>query len=380
MRILCLISIACILANYAKAQTFAIGHTQISFHDASRNRDVTTEIYYPAAIAGNDVPVDSGTFPTIVFGHGFVMVWSSYQNVWEALVPDGYVLVFATTEGSFAPDHFAFAEDLNFLLQTMTAENINNNSIFYSHLSNNMAIMGHSMGGGASLLAIANNTSLKAMIGLAPAETTPSAIDVCGEIVVPVLIFSGENDGVTPPADHQIPMYNALSGVCKTHVTILGGGHCFFANTDALCELGESFSNPQPTITRNEQQAIYQPLMHDWFDYYLKNDLVAGQNFTDALQSSTEISFNQMNCSITNSQGLISKQDFSIYPNPADEFIRIENGNELEIIMLHSMDGKLEMSFAPSELIPLAGFSDGIYLLTGILKDAFWNQKIIIIR
>ena len=35
--------------------------------------------------------------------------------------------------------------------------------------------MGHSMGGGAAFLASANNTAIETVIGLAPAETTPSA-------------------------------------------------------------------------------------------------------------------------------------------------------------------------------------------------------------
>jgi pimeloyl-ACP methyl ester carboxylesterase len=29
-------------------------------------------------------------------------------------------------------------------------------------------------------------------------------------VTVPVLMFIGENDGVTPPAQHQLPMFDSL--------------------------------------------------------------------------------------------------------------------------------------------------------------------------
>ncbi len=62
----------------ASAQ-YQVGHLQQTFVDSSRgNRNITTEIYYPAATAGNNVPVAAGQFPVLVFGHGFVMTWSAF--------------------------------------------------------------------------------------------------------------------------------------------------------------------------------------------------------------------------------------------------------------------------------------------------------------
>jgi hypothetical protein len=59
---------------------FSIGHTTITFNDPARTggtgsgggagRQIQTEIYYPAATAGVDVPVSNGNFPVITFGHG----------------------------------------------------------------------------------------------------------------------------------------------------------------------------------------------------------------------------------------------------------------------------------------------------------------------
>ena len=79
----------------SKAQPYAIGHTTITFVDASRNnRNIATEIYYPANVAGNNVGVatTSELFPVLSFGHGFLMGYDAYQNFWETLVPNGFVI------------------------------------------------------------------------------------------------------------------------------------------------------------------------------------------------------------------------------------------------------------------------------------------------
>ena len=85
------------------AQPYQIGHTTLTFVDASRsNRSIATEIYYPADVAGDNVAVTSQNatqFPSLVFGHGFVMTWDAYQNFWNALVPNGYIIAFPKTEG-----------------------------------------------------------------------------------------------------------------------------------------------------------------------------------------------------------------------------------------------------------------------------------------
>lgn len=83
-------------AIHLTAQPYAVGHTTLSLTDASRsNRSVPVEVYYPAATAGDNVPVTGNKkFPVISFGHGFVMTWDAYKNVWNALVPEGIIVAF----------------------------------------------------------------------------------------------------------------------------------------------------------------------------------------------------------------------------------------------------------------------------------------------
>ena len=51
------------------------GHFNTTYQDPSRgNRNIETEVYYPATTAGDNTPMASRLISVIVFGHGFVMV------------------------------------------------------------------------------------------------------------------------------------------------------------------------------------------------------------------------------------------------------------------------------------------------------------------
>jgi len=77
------------------AQYF-IGNYSKVFQDSTRsNRNVPTEIYYPSISAGNNTQVAFEQFPIIIFGHGFLMSFSAYQNLWDEFVPRGYIIVFS---------------------------------------------------------------------------------------------------------------------------------------------------------------------------------------------------------------------------------------------------------------------------------------------
>ena len=289
---------------------FSVGHRTITFNDPTRTggfgsgggagRQIQTEIYYPATSAGNNVNVANGEFPVIVFGHGFAMSWDAYQNIWEHYAALGYILAFARTEGSLipSPSHNDFGLDLRLIGEKMTAENSNSASPFYQKINGNIAIMGHSMGGGATILAAANNANIKAIIGLAPAETNPSAIAAAPNVSVPAIIFSGSSDGVTPPADHHIPIYNGLVSTCKTFVSIVGGGHCYYANTNFNCDFGETTSSTGISITRAQQQARTFSLLDPWLEYMLKDSCDAYTQFSDLQDDSPSTLAVQTTCAL----------------------------------------------------------------------------------
>lgn len=277
---------------------FQIGHRTITFNDPSRTggfgsgggagRQIQTEIYYPATTAGDNATFAAGEFPVIVFGHGFAMTWDAYSNIWQRYAAMGYILAFPRTEGGLfpAPSHNDFALDLKVVSDRMLEEHLLTFSPYFGKINGNVGIMGHSMGGGASILASANNTSIKTVVGLAPAETDPSAIAAANSISVPALIFSGGQDGVTPPDEHHLPIYSGLSSAKKTFVNIVGGAHCYFANTNFNCDFGEGSSSSGISITRDEQQTRTYSLLDLWLDYTLRGNCTAYENFVNALDDS----------------------------------------------------------------------------------------------
>ena len=293
------------LAQICHAQV-SIGHTTITFNDPTRSggvgsgggpgRQIQTEIYYPATSAGTSTPVASGTYPVIVFGHGFAMTWDAYSNIWEHYVPRGYIMAFVRTESSLfpSPSHGDFGLDLKLVAQKML-DLQTTNALFQNHIYPKVGIMGHSMGGGASFLASNNNTNIHALIGLAPAETNPSAITVAPNVQVPSIVFSGSSDGVTPPAQHHIPMYDGVTSTCKSFVNIIGGAHCYFANTNFNCDFGEGTSSTGISISRAQQQNTVYSILDPWLDYNLK-DICAAYEATQLYLTSTPGTTTQTTC------------------------------------------------------------------------------------
>jgi pimeloyl-ACP methyl ester carboxylesterase len=297
------------------AQSFDVGHTSITFYDSSRNRNIETEIYYPADNPGENVPIASGNFPVIVFGHGFLMSWESYENFWTELVPNGFVICFPTTEMTLTPSHENFGLDLKFAATQMQNENNDNSSLFFNSLAPKTGLLGHSMGGGASFLAAENNSIISTLVTFAAAETNPSAISASLNITVPSLLFSGDDDCVTPPDENQTLMYNELVSNCKTHISIIDGGHCYFADDNFNCSLGEKFCNPTIDITREQQQLITFNFLRLWLDYSLYDNLNSLNDFDDLLQSSTQTNFTQ-SCNSLTVQDISEQNSIKIYPNP----------------------------------------------------------------
>ena len=287
-----------ILLITAVADSYEIGHRSHTFIDPSRNnRQIPTEVYYPAKTGGNNVPIappGDSPYPLVSFGHGYLMGWDSYENIWTALVPEGFVVALPRTETGLLPDHLDLGLDLAFVINALRAEDSDPSSPYHAALDSSAAVMGHSMGGGASILAAASDSTMDAVANMAAAETNPSAILAAASVAVPVLMFSGTNDVVAPPDDHQIPIFNALASDAKIHASVIGASHCQFAEYNFACELGE-IGGPGPDISRAEQHEIVNRLLLPWLRAVLFDDIDEWYVFEDSLAAETGISVD-FNC------------------------------------------------------------------------------------
>jgi pimeloyl-ACP methyl ester carboxylesterase len=369
------------------AQPFLIGHRTMSFTDPARNnRPVPTEVFYPAMTAGNNTSFTDGAFPVIVFGHGFLMTYDAYLYLKDALVPLGFVITFTKTEGGASPNHAEYGADLAFLINQMKAEGVNPASPFYLHIDSTSAIMGHSMGGGASFLACANNPAPTAMITFAAAETTPSAITAATSITIPSLVFAAQEDCVTPPPQHQIPMYDSLASDCKVYLSIKGGGHCYFGDYNFLCSLGEVSCQQNFTITREQQHDVVIDFLIPYLDFTLKNDPSSWVLFNDSLTNSARILY-EKSCTLTQIENSGNNEKCRIFPNPASDqlFLGFTGKQERTMqIMIRSITGNVVLKDILNCCLPdltkaidISDLPSGFYIIEIINREDHFYQSFI---
>ncbi len=278
----------------AFAQTYSVGHRTFTYTDAARsNRSVTGHIYYPATANADNAAFATGKFPVVVFGHGFTITWTEYDFFYQALAQNGYIVVMPTTEGSLSPNHANFGGDLSYLVTKMNAENALSTSPYYQRSTGKSAIMGHSMGGGATFLAAANNTAVSTIVTFAAANTTPSSITAAASVRCPILTFGGSRDCVAAPTTNAKAMHlGATVAPYRAYIEITNGSHCQFGKASAFsrCNLAEgtacgSSASGFVSITSQHQQMLNASL--PWLNYFLKSNCVGWTTFNNYLTTST---------------------------------------------------------------------------------------------
>ena len=292
---------------------YEIGHVVLFFEDSPGSPgEIPVDVFYPALAAGEGRPAASGRFPLVVFGHGYGMEALDYAYLWETLVPAGYV--FATSDRLSDEDVLDledYALDLRFVLSRLEEEGAEGDSILFQHLDGASALMGHSSGGGASVLAAADalareGLDLRTVLLLAPlgavgypilGDRHPAA--EAGLIEVPALVLEGEKDCTTPPVFHSRPIFGALPARGSSFLVNLPlGDHCGFADEDGPTTLGcgvaeVGFCNPffpfinfqGETLGSIEQTRVVGTLVRPWLDRHLKGDPGAHDLFGDRLST-----------------------------------------------------------------------------------------------
>lgn len=226
----------------------------------------TATVHYPATAAQAGSPVDAanGPYPIIAFGHGFVTPISNYASTAAHLASWGFIVMLPQTQGSLFPSHAAFAADFVSALDWMGAQGGVAGSAWAGAVdASRRGAMGHSMGGGAALLAADADPSIRAVVPMAAAETNPSSTAACNGIAVATRIINGSQDTIVSPSTN-VPMFANLRGPSQL-VTIAGGFHCGFIDSPILfCDGG--------SISRAAQLAIVRREVTEFLRLYLSGD------------------------------------------------------------------------------------------------------------
>ncbi|MBL0176382.1 MAG: hypothetical protein IPP94_14140 [Ignavibacteria bacterium] len=196
------------------------------------SRSLPCRVYYPALSAGQNTAIDTTDrpYPIVAFGHGFMAQNTYYLSTFEHLASRGYVTIapqFPDTQ------HGQLAYDLLYCLEWLRTQHGTATSFLYGTLDTGAAaVSGHSMGGGASLLAASYDARVRVAAPLAPAETTPSAISAMPAIAGAVCLISGSADGITPPSSNQVPMVQCRLAVQEPAPAARRQSHAFHGHAD----------------------------------------------------------------------------------------------------------------------------------------------------
>ncbi|HEX6357573.1 MAG TPA: alpha/beta hydrolase [Actinophytocola sp.] len=191
--------------------------------EAERGPFATSQMTVPAqsGFGGGTVyfPIDTsqGTFGAVAISPGFTELQLAISWLGPRLASQGFVVITIDTLGVFDfPD--ARADQLLAALDYLT----NTSSVRNRIDRNRLGVMGHSMGGGASMSAANKRPALQAAIPLAGWHTTKN----WSAVRVPTLVVAAQNDAIAPTNDHSLPFYNSLANtVDKAFLELRGAGH-----------------------------------------------------------------------------------------------------------------------------------------------------------
>ncbi|UVS79868.1 alpha/beta hydrolase [Actinokineospora sp. UTMC 2448] len=169
-------------------------------------------IYYPTTTA-------EGTFGAITVSPGFTADQSSLAWLGPRLASHGFVVMIIDTNSRY-DQPASRGDQLLAALDYLTQRSSVRSRIDASRLG----VAGHSMGGGGSLEAAKDRTSLKAAVPIAPwngDKTWP-------EVRTPTFIIGGETDTIASVGSHAEPFYQSLSNAReKAYMELDGEGHFF---------------------------------------------------------------------------------------------------------------------------------------------------------
>jgi dienelactone hydrolase len=193
----------------------------------------TLNVPATAGFGGGTVFYPSGTtqrFAAVSIFPGFFGSSTSFTGWGQKLASNGFVTIIANSSNGFLFPDQRSTEQLQ-ALDWLRAQDAVATSPLYGRVDTaRSAVIGHSMGGGASLISTTKSRpDLKAAIPLAPWNTGTDFPTNS----TPTLIWACQADGVAPVAQHASPMYEGIPAVTtKQYISVAGADH-FCANNTA---------------------------------------------------------------------------------------------------------------------------------------------------
>jgi len=179
------------------------------------------------------------------------------------------------------------AIDQEFLVNAAREQSFNSSSPLYGLINNQTGAMGHSMGGGSTV--ITGGTGLVQSLMTLSAEYDDAVGLAAKNTTIPSLVMTGSDDCICPAPTNAIPIFKDLNSPCKYYVNIMNATHCHFDEVnqlpDSFCELVEKPCLDGHQLPRETQWAFVQRYVLSWFDFTLKGDLSAQAKLNSMISS-----------------------------------------------------------------------------------------------
>lgn len=389
-----LLMLTVLFAGDLSAQLYQVGYSSMTFTDPSRgNRQIPAEIFYPADVTGNNVPLGSPfdkKYPVVIFGHDEATPYYNYQYAWDRWVPQGFIVVTPLSEMTAPMNVDEFAKDMAFVAEQFKLMRYNPTSFYFKRLNQKACFIGHGLGASAAVQAVQYHPNVTTLITLAANEATPSTIAAASQVTVPSVVVVGGNDCISPLGTVQEAIFNNLASDCKTLMNFTTESRCVFAQNDGACV---ALDNPcAATITYPYQLINLEStwMLVSFMRFYMKSNAPALDKFEWKLKSKKKDFLYIMSCAEMaprlawqpeDSEGeenfeSLEALDVNMYPNPvisgSDLKLDLTSPFETKVtIMITDLMGKLvsnqevNLNENRNELsLSTIGISKGAYLLT----------------
>jgi len=182
-------------------------------------------------------PTAAGTYAAVIVFPGFTEKQSAIKTISMRLATHGFVVATCDTNSTFdSPESRAtqMQAALNTISKLATGPVAGKIDTTSNGGNGRLAVSGHSMGGGASLIILKTNKAIVASQGISPYISNSTSKNL-STVVTPAGITVGSADTVAPDANHSQVFYNSIPATTpKAHAVIQGQDHQFVDDNPVL--------------------------------------------------------------------------------------------------------------------------------------------------
>jgi pimeloyl-ACP methyl ester carboxylesterase len=216
-------------------------------------------------------------FPPVVVVHGFTATATNYGSFGTHLASWGFVvLVGDHTDPVFAPNHEKQIATTLGYIDWLVARNGDSVSRYFQRLDvSKFGLVGHSLGGGAAVVAAARTASagrVGAVAVMAPADLStgffgsPIVPETATGFWPPTLVLTGTQDLIVSPATSKATYFNAAPATSRL-LRFARACHSGFADSLTLGDY-----NPATCDTNSEQLRRTREYLVPWMLHHLHGD------------------------------------------------------------------------------------------------------------